>query len=131
MGKPGSALRPGKHIVLAPDSAVETVDVLADGMRRVRFLGLTADQAMSRFGLLPLPPYIERAPTQQDEIRYQTIYAATEGSVAAPTAGLHFTPEILAQLENAGVTIQGLDLQVGPGTFKPIEVEDPNQHEMH
>jgi S-adenosylmethionine:tRNA ribosyltransferase-isomerase len=131
MGKPGSALRPGKRITLGPDAAVETVDVLADGMRRVRFVGLSADEAIHRFGLLPLPPYIERAPTQQDEIRYQTVYADREGSVAAPTAGLHFTAELLKQLENGGVSVQGLDLQVGPGTFKPVEVEDPSRHEMH
>jgi S-adenosylmethionine:tRNA ribosyltransferase-isomerase len=131
MGKPGSALRPGKRILLGPGAAVETVDVLADGLRRVRFVGLSADEAIRRFGLLPLPPYIERAPTQQDEIRYQTVYAEREGSVAAPTAGLHFTPELLKQLEHSGITIQGLDLQVGPGTFKPVDVEDPTQHEMH
>jgi S-adenosylmethionine:tRNA ribosyltransferase-isomerase len=59
------------------------------------------------------------------------VYAEREGSVAAPTAGLHFTPELLKQLEHSGVTIQGLDLQVGPGTFKPVDVEDPTQHEMH
>jgi S-adenosylmethionine:tRNA ribosyltransferase-isomerase len=131
MGKPGSALRPGKRILLGPDAAVETVDVLTDGLRRVRFVGLDANDAISRFGLLPLPPYIERAPTPQDEIRYQTVYADREGSVAAPTAGLHFTPELLKGLETAGVIIQGLDLQVGPGTFKPVDVEDPSQHEMH
>src|SRR6185312_13295901 len=68
---------------------------------------------------------------QLDEIRYQTVYARTEGSVAAPTAGLHFTPRILDSLRSAGVLVEGLDLQVGPGTFKPVEVDDPARHEMH
>jgi S-adenosylmethionine:tRNA ribosyltransferase-isomerase len=131
MGKPGSALRAGKKIALGPNAWIETVEVLSDGMRRVRFLGISPEDAMQRYGVLPLPPYIERAPNRLDETRYQTVYADVEGSVAAPTAGLHFTPELLRQLRSAGVVIEGLDLQVGPGTFKPVEVEDPTQHEMH
>jgi S-adenosylmethionine:tRNA ribosyltransferase-isomerase len=131
LGKPGSALRVGKLVALGPDARIETVEVTADGMRRIRFLGIGAEEAMRRYGILPLPPYIERAPNQLDETRYQTVYAEMEGSVAAPTAGLHFTPELLGQLRSAGVLVEGLDLQVGPGTFKPVEVEDPTQHEMH
>jgi S-adenosylmethionine:tRNA ribosyltransferase-isomerase len=131
LGKPGSALRVGKRVALGPDAWIETVEVTADGMRRIRFLGIGAEGAMRRYGILPLPPYIERAPNQLDETRYQTVYAETEGSVAAPTAGLHFTPELLGQLRSAGVLVEGLDLQVGPGTFKPVEMEDPTQHEMH
>jgi S-adenosylmethionine:tRNA ribosyltransferase-isomerase len=131
MGKPGSALRPGKQIQLGLGAAVETLEVLDDGNRVVRFHGVTADEAMKRFGLLPLPPYIERPANAEDEVRYQTVYARTEGSVAAPTAGLHFTPELLQSLASRGVRVEGLDLQVGPGTFKPVEVEDPGAHEMH
>jgi S-adenosylmethionine:tRNA ribosyltransferase-isomerase len=86
---------------------------------------------MSRYGVLPLPPYIERTPSQLDEARYQTVYAENEGSVAAPTAGLHFTAGLLATLRARGVLVEGLDLQVGPGTFKPVEVEDPRHHDMH
>jgi S-adenosylmethionine:tRNA ribosyltransferase-isomerase len=86
---------------------------------------------MRRYGRLPLPPYIDRPPNQLDEKRYQTIYAQAEGSVAAPTAGLHFTTSLLERLAQAGVQVEGLDLQVGTGTFKPVEVEDPAQHEMH
>ncbi|HEV8453496.1 MAG TPA: tRNA preQ1(34) S-adenosylmethionine ribosyltransferase-isomerase QueA [Gemmatimonadales bacterium] len=131
LGKPGSALRPGKRVTLAPDAAVETVGVLPDGNRLVRFIGLTADAAIRRYGRLPLPPYISRAPTELDESRYQTVYARLEGSVAAPTAGLHFTPWLLEHLAEAGVLVEGLDLQVGPGTFQPVEIEDPAAHEMH
>ena len=105
--------------------------MLGDGNRRVAFLGATADEAIARFGRLPLPPYITREATGADDERYQTVYARLEGSVAAPTAGLHFTPELLDALSAKGVVVTGLDLQVGPGTFKPVDVEDPRQHPMH
>jgi S-adenosylmethionine:tRNA ribosyltransferase-isomerase len=131
MGRPGSALQPGKRVELGDGVAVETVEVLPDGHRRVRFIGATAEEVMHRFGRLPLPPYITRDPTEQDETRYQTVYARIEGSVAAPTAGLHFTAELLDELSAKGVLISGLDLQVGPGTFKPVEAEYPDDHEMH
>ena len=131
MGKPGSALQPGKRIELGEGAAVETVGLLPDGHRLVRFHGTSAPDAIARFGRLPLPPYITRAPTELDEGRYQTVYARDEGSVAAPTAGLHFTPEILDALSAKGVLVAGLDLQVGPGTFKPVEVDDPREHVMH
>jgi len=86
---------------------------------------------MRQYGRIPLPPYIQRPASEMDEIRYQTVYAAVEGSVAAPTAGLHFTSTLLDSLTSAGVYVEGLDLQVGTGTFKPVEVDDPAQHEMH
>jgi S-adenosylmethionine:tRNA ribosyltransferase-isomerase len=131
MGKPGSALQPGKQIALAPEISVETVEVLADGHRRVRFVGASADEVIARFGRLPLPPYITRDATAADDERYQTVYARLEGSVAAPTAGLHFTTALLDALSAKGVIVSGLDLQVGPGTFKPVEVDDPRHHAMH
>jgi S-adenosylmethionine:tRNA ribosyltransferase-isomerase len=131
IGKPGSALRPGRRIRLGPGAEIETVAVRDDGYREIRFVGLTAEQAMARHGHLPLPPYIEREPTAADETRYQTVYAEREGSVAAPTAGLHFTPGLLASLSGGGVRIARLDLEVGPGTFKPVEVADPGEHPMH
>jgi S-adenosylmethionine:tRNA ribosyltransferase-isomerase len=130
LGKPGSALQPGKRIALGPGVTVETLDVLPDGNRRVRFAGASAEEAMARYGQLPLPPYITRPPGKMDEVRYQTVYAKDEGSVAAPTAGLHFTPDLLDALSTKGVMVAGLDLQVGPGTFKPVEVEDPSLHTM-
>jgi S-adenosylmethionine:tRNA ribosyltransferase-isomerase len=131
MGKPGSALQPGKRVALDDRVAIETLEVLADGHRRVRVIGATAEEAMARFGRLPLPPYITRDPTAADESRYQTVYARGEGSVAAPTAGLHFTPQLLDALSAKGVVVAGLDLQVGPGTFKPVDVDDPRDHPMH
>jgi S-adenosylmethionine:tRNA ribosyltransferase-isomerase len=131
MGKPGSALRPGKQILLGDGIAIETLAVLDDGNRVVRFVGADAATAIARFGRLPLPPYIRRAPDARDESRYQTVYAEREGSVAAPTAGLHFTPGILAEIERRGVDLARLDLEVGPGTFKPVDTDDPAAHPMH
>ena len=131
MGKPGSALRPGKRVAIGPEAWLETVAVMPDGYRLVRFVGLAADEAIRRHGRLPLPPYIQRAPTAVDEERYQTIYAEREASVAAPTAGLHFTSGMLDRLQQRGVTVARIDLEVGPGTFKPVEVDDPRQHPMH
>jgi S-adenosylmethionine:tRNA ribosyltransferase-isomerase len=124
-------MQPGKRIDLGDGVAIETDEVLPDGYRMVRFVGAGAEEAIARFGRLPLPPYIMRDPSAADEERYQTVYARAEGSVAAPTAGLHFTPAILDALSAKGVMISGLDLQVGPGTFKPVEVEDPREHPMH
>jgi len=131
MGQPGSALRPGKRVALGDGAFIETMAVLEGGYREVRFVGMPDTEAIARFGRLPLPPYIERAPTAADEQRYQTVYADREGSVAAPTAGLHFTPALLATLAARGVLTARLDLEVGPGTFKPVEVEDPARHPMH
>jgi len=131
MGKPGSALRPGKRIALGDNAWVETLDVLDDGHRVIRFVGVTAADAMARHGLLPLPPYITHAPTALDEDRYQTVYARREGSVAAPTAGLHFTPGLLDQVRGRGVRVEEVDLEVGPGTFKPVESDDLSGHVMH
>ncbi len=131
MGKPGSALQPGRPIRLAADVSVETIEVLSDGYRRVRFVGVTAEQAIERFGRLPLPPYIKHDPGPLDEARYQTVYAEREGSIAAPTAGLHFTPALLQALLDKGVHIGRLLLEVGPGTFKPVRDSDISRHPMH
>jgi S-adenosylmethionine:tRNA ribosyltransferase-isomerase len=131
LGKPGSALQPGKQVELDTGAFVETLEVLSDGNRRVRFIGVTAEEAVTRFGQLPLPPYITRPPTELDESRYQTVFAKTEGSVAAPTAGLHFTSDMLDALSAAGVVVAGLDLEIGPGTFRPVETDDPAEHTMH
>ena len=131
IGKPGQALRPGKRIQIGPAAFIETVKVLDEGYREVRFVGVPSADALRGIGRLPLPPYIARDPTAADESRYQTVYAEREGSVAAPTAGLHFTPELFAALEARGVELARLDLEVGPGTFKPVEVEDPARHPMH
>ena len=131
MGRPGSALQPGKRVTLGPGAEVETLLVRDDGTRVVRFVGLDASAAIACYGRVPLPPYITRDPDAGDDDRYQTVFADRVGSVAAPTAGLHFTVSLLERLEERGVPVLALDLQVGPGTFKPVDVEDPGAHPMH
>ena len=106
--------------------------MLTGGLRRIRFSGgLRVEQVMERYGATPLPPYIARPAEPEDRERYQTIFARADGSVAAPTAGLHFTPEILAQVRGRGVQVAEVILHVGPGTFKPVEVDDLARHTMH
>ncbi len=129
--KPGSALRPGRRIMLDADVWVEIEGVLPTGHRIVRIHGATAEETMERFGRVPLPPYIDREPTPADAVRYQTVYADRAGSVAAPTAGLHFTPDLLERLRTRGIAVVGIDLEVGPGTFQPVETEFIADHHMH
>src|SRR5690242_14978568 len=132
MGHPGGKLRPGRILRFGTDSAVEILEQLGGGIRRVRFVGsLDARATLNKYGEVPLPPYIRRAPQPEDRERYQTVYAAHDGSIAAPTAGLHFTPEILHRLRRRGVAVAELDLHIGPGTFKPVEVDDLARHTMH
>lgn len=132
MGHPGGKLKPGRRVTFGDDSAVEIVEVLGGGLRRVRFVGaLDARATVAQYGEVPLPPYIRRSPTAADRERYQTVYAAHDGSVAAPTAGLHFTPALLDALRAKQVAVVSLDLHVGPGTFKPVEVDDLSAHPMH
>jgi S-adenosylmethionine:tRNA ribosyltransferase-isomerase len=105
--------------------------MLGGGLRRVKFVGaLDAPTTLAKYGEVPLPPYIHRAPTPADRERYQTVYAEHDGSVAAPTAGLHFTPQLLDRLRGKGAAVATLDLHIGPGTFKPVEVEDLARHRM-
>jgi S-adenosylmethionine:tRNA ribosyltransferase-isomerase len=130
--RPGSKLKPGRVIPIAADLDVEVLEVLPDGSRRVRLATpLPIREAVQRHGRMPLPPYIERDAEAADAERYQTVYAKAEGSVAAPTAGLHFTPALLDTLRARGVEVATLVLHVGAGTFRPVEVEDPDAHEMH
>jgi S-adenosylmethionine:tRNA ribosyltransferase-isomerase len=132
LGHPGGKLKPGRSVRFGEGSAVEIVDVLGGGLRRVRFTGpLDARATMARYGAVPLPPYIHRAPEETDRDRYQTVYAEHEGSVAAPTAGLHFTPDLLGRIAARGVALARLDLHVGPGTFKPVAEDDLDRHVMH
>lgn len=132
MVRPGSKLRPGRVITVGEDLSVEILEVQPTGTRIIRLeTKVGVRRALDQYGELPLPPYIERRPDERDIERYQTVFAKTEGSVAAPTAGLHFTPAMLAQLEEKGVEIIRVLLHVGAGTFRPVEVEDPDEHEMH
>jgi S-adenosylmethionine:tRNA ribosyltransferase-isomerase len=132
MAHPGGKLKPGRRVTFGDDSAALIVEVLGGGLRRVRFVGaLDARSTIAKYGAVPLPPYIRRAPTPRDRERYQTVYAEHDGSVAAPTAGLHFTPALLDRLRAKGVAVASLDLHIGPGTFKPVEVDDLAMHPMH
>ncbi|MBX7191782.1 MAG: tRNA preQ1(34) S-adenosylmethionine ribosyltransferase-isomerase QueA [Sandaracinaceae bacterium] len=93
--------------------------------------GLSVREAIGRAGQVPLPPYIKRDPTGDDQSRYQTIFASSDGSVAAPTAGLHFTPRLVEAMEQAGHTFARVTLHVGAGTFAPLRVDDLTKHPMH
>lgn len=131
--RPGRRLRAGQTVEVSAELSIEIMGEAAGGLRTVRLhhegelLPL-----LDRVGLMPLPPYIHRdTPEPEDRDRYQTVYAATPGAAAAPTAGLHFTPELLATLEAQGVGIERLTLHVGLGTFRPVTVERLEDHVMH
>ena len=133
MVSPGGKLRPGRRVHVAPGFDVEIESITERRTRVVRLLldGVEAHDAIERHGHVPLPPYIHRADAAEDADRYQTVYARERGSVAAPTAGLHFTPSLLAALDARGVRRTEVVLHVGAGTFKPVEVDDPAEHVMH
>jgi S-adenosylmethionine:tRNA ribosyltransferase-isomerase len=117
---------------ISPELEVEILDSAPGGGRLVRLVTtLSGEEALHRFGHMPLPPYLEREDEPLDRERYQTVYAATPGSVAAPTAGLHFTETLLDELALRGVGFARLTLHVGVGTFRPVDVENPEEHEMH
>lgn len=129
--KPGKKCRPGARVVFGNgELKAEIVDVLEDGNRLVHFEyeGIF-EEVLDRLGQMPLPPYITHK--LQDKNRYQTVYAKYEGSAAAPTAGLHFTKELLKQIEDMGVNIARVTLHVGLGTFRPVKVENVLEHHMH
>lgn len=123
------APKAGSRIRLADDEIVEVVAKEND-LTRLRFAHPVLD-VLDRLGHLPLPPYIEHAPTVQDETRYQTVYAAAPGAVAAPTAGLHFDTPMLDTLKQAGIRIAQVTLHVGAGTFQPVRVDTLAEHRMH
>jgi S-adenosylmethionine:tRNA ribosyltransferase-isomerase len=132
MVSPGGKLKPGRRVDIAPGFSAEIVEVTDRRTRIVRLESdLPLDDAIERYGHVPLPPYIDRADVPDDAERYQTVFAREKGSVAAPTAGLHFTDDLLAALEARGVARAEVVLHVGAGTFKPVEVEDPSRHAMH
>lgn len=138
MLRPGKRVRNGTEIHLATNtgqpSPVRAVvqEKNAEGHCRVRFTG-TANilDELESLGEIPLPPYIERAAGAEDDTRYQTVFAQPAGSVAAPTAGLHFTPQLLDELRARGVQVHFVTLHVGLGTFAPVKAEDLADHVMH
>ena len=132
MVSPGGKLRPGRTLHIAPGFDVDILEMTERATRIVRLRAdAPIDAAIERFGHVPLPPYIARGDEAADAERYQTVYAREPGSVAAPTAGLHFTPEVLSAIAARGVSRADVLLHVGAGTFKPVEHEDPAEHVMH
>lgn len=132
MVQPGAKLQTGKMVTIADDFRIQMLDVTERGTKFVRLhSALPAHEAIERYGHIPLPPYMTRSDTSDDTQRYQTVYAEQAGSVAAPTAGLHFTDEVLDALATKGVTRADVLLHVGAGTFRPISVDDPTEHVMH
>ncbi len=130
--RPGGKLKPGRVVNIAPGFDVEIVDGAPGGGRIVRLVVEgSVREALEKHGHVPLPPYLEREDEPLDRERYQTVYARVPGSVAAPTAGLHFTPELLNAIAAKGVHRVAVTLDVGVGTFRPVEVDDPADHEMH
>ena len=130
--RPGGKLKPGRVVNIAPGFDVEIVDGAPGGGRIVRLVVEgSVPEALERHGHVPLPPYLERDDEALDRDRYQTVYARVPGSVAAPTAGLHFTPELLDEIDAKGVERVAVTLDVGVGTFRPVEADDPAEHEMH
>ena len=128
--RPGKRAKPGRHFVFGNELKAEVLDIVNDGNRLVRFEyeGIF-EEVLDRLGEMPLPPYITEK--LQDRERYQTVYSKNDGSAAAPTAGLHFTKELLEQIKEKGVNIAYVTLHVGLGTFRPVKVEKVEEHKMH
>ena len=135
--KPGRALKPGKTVSIpSPEGEGESVMALVlrstpEGGRILEFETEAIRDSLQNWGVPPLPPYIQTPLPADDEERYQTVYGVERGSAAAPTAGLHFTPEILSQFESDGVRAAKVTLHVGVGTFRPVRAESLEDHEMH
>lgn len=130
--RPGGKLKPGRTVVVGEDLTVQVEDSTDTGGRIVRLEGEGEPvDLIRRHGEVPLPPYVEREPEPEDRDRYQTVYAEHRGSVAAPTAGLHFTPELLEEIRAAGVSVVRVTLHVGVGTFRPVEARRPEDHRLH
>ena len=129
--KPGKKAKPGTKISFGNGLLIgEVLDIVEEGNRLIQFTyeGIF-EEILDKLGEMPLPPYITHK--LQDKERYQTVYAKHEGSAAAPTAGLHFTRELLKQIEEKGVKIAHVTLHVGLGTFRPVKVDDVENHHMH
>ena len=129
--KPGKKARPGTRISFGDGKLVgEIIDIVEEGDRLIQFsFDGIFEEILDELGQMPLPPYITHK--LEDKNRYQTVYAKHEGSAAAPTAGLHFTNELLAEIEAKGVKIARVTLHVGLGTFRPVKVENILEHHMH
>lgn len=129
--RPGRKLPPGTVVEFAPGFSAVIEDRLEHGERSVRLEAADAWEAIQAHGHMPLPPYIRRADDTSDGERYQTVYARERGSVAAPTAGLHFTPEVLGACERAGALRAEVTLHVGLGTFQPLHSSTVEENQLH
>ena len=132
MVRPGNKLKTGAKVTFGDGLLnAEVLDTLPGGNRKVRFTynGIF-NEILDQIGLMPLPPYIKENIKEENE-KYQTVYAKYEGSAAAPTAGLHFTEELLEKIKEKGIDIAKVTLHVGIGTFRPVKVENVEEHQMH
>lgn len=129
--KPGKKAKPGTKISFGEGLLMgEVIDVVEEGNRLIQFsYEGVFEEILDQLGQMPLPPYITHQ--LKDKNRYQTVYAKNDGSAAAPTAGLHFTPELLEEIRKKGIQIAHVTLHVGLGTFRPVKVEDVTEHHMH
>jgi S-adenosylmethionine:tRNA ribosyltransferase-isomerase len=132
MVRPARKVRIGNKLVFTSKLMCDVIDNTVSGGRVVRFEydGENFHNVIDRIGTSPLPPYIDRDANAMDKKRYQTVYATDRGAVAAPTAGLHFTNGLLKKIKNKGVKIETVTLHIGLGTFRPVQVEDLNRHQM-
>lgn len=132
MVRPGRRLKKGDRVRFADNFSAEITDYGTDGTRIVEFCydGIFMER-LEEIGSMPLPPYIERPESSQDRERYQTVYCKDEGSVAAPTAGLHFTEKLLKKAEEKGIKLVYVTLHVGIGTFRPVKCDNVEEHSMH
>ena len=132
MVRPARKVRIGNKLVFTNNLMCDVIDNTVSGGRVVRFEydGVDFYKIINRIGTSPLPPYINREADKNDKKRYQTVYASSKGAVAAPTAGLHFTDGLIGKLKKKGVKIETVTLHIGLGTFRPVQVEDLNRHQM-
>ncbi len=132
MVRPARKVRIGNKLMFSPKVFCDVIDNTVSGGRVVRFEyeGEHIYDIIDRIGTSPLPPYIKRPAEPKDKIRYQTVFAENRGAVAAPTAGLHFTEGLLNKLRDKGVKVESVTLHIGLGTFRPVQVEDLNRHQM-
>ena len=130
LAKPGKKLKIGTLVIFSDKLKAEVIDILEEGERVIKFIydGIF-NELLDEVGLMPLPPYITDKLNDKD--RYQTVYAEKRGSAAAPTAGLHFTEELLERIKEKGINIVYVMLHVGIGTFRPVKVDDVTNHKMH
>jgi len=125
-------IKVGTKFVFGDDGLNATVRAESDGIRLIEFNvnGGQFSELLEKFGVIPLPPYIKRSADKSDEERYQTVYAKSPGAIAAPTAGLHFTREVLERIKAKGALVESITLHVGYGTFKPVAVDDVAKHKL-